>query len=91
MRGHWAIENGLHWVLDVVFREDQSRIRHRRGAQNFALLRKLALTLLKNETSHPTRSVVGKRKCAGWGHDYLFEVLASARPSSDRAPARTPR
>jgi predicted transposase YbfD/YdcC len=53
VRGHWSIENGLHWVLDVVFHEDalpinRARIRDRRGAQNFARLRKLALMLLKN-------------------------------------------
>jgi predicted transposase YbfD/YdcC len=80
VRGHWAIENGLHWVLDVVFDEDHSRIRHRRAAQNFALLRKLALTLLENETSNPRLSLARKRKRAAWGKDYLFTVLAAAKP-----------
>jgi predicted transposase YbfD/YdcC len=86
VRGHWAIENSLHWVLDVVFDEDQSRIRHRRAAQNFALLRKLALTLLKNESSDPKMSSAGKRKRAAWDHDYLLLVL-SAAPRTD-LPAR---
>ena len=73
--------HSLHWVLDVVFHEDHSRIRDRRAAQNFALLRKLALTLLKNETSDPKKSIARKRKRAGWDHDYLFQVLAAAQPA----------
>jgi predicted transposase YbfD/YdcC len=81
VRGHWATENGLHWVLDVVFDEDHSRIRHRRAAQNFALLRKLALTLLKNETSDPRLSLARKRRRAAWGPDYLFTVLAASSKS----------
>lgn len=86
VRGHWAIENNLHWVLDVVYGEDQSRIRDRRSAQNFALLRKLSITLIKNETSNPKLSGKAKRKCAAWGHDYLFKILAAAHPTD--APAR---
>ncbi len=85
VRGHWAIENGLHWVLDVVFDEDHSRIRHRRSAQNFALLRKLALTLLKNESSRPKMSVVGRRKRAAWENDYLFQILAAVGPKAQSA------
>jgi len=85
IRGHWAIENGLHWVLDMVFDEDHSRIRHRRAAQNFALLRKLALALLKSEPSEAKKSIARKRKRAGWDHDYLFTVLAAARTAG--APA----
>jgi predicted transposase YbfD/YdcC len=82
VRGHWGIENGLHWVLDMVFDEDHSRIRDRRAAQNFALLRKLALTLLKNEPTEAKKSIARKRKRAGWDHDYLFLVLsAAAKPT----------
>jgi predicted transposase YbfD/YdcC len=84
VRGHWGIENGLHWVLDMVFDEDHSRIRQRRAAQNFALLRKLALSLLKNEPTDGKKSVARKRKRAGWDHDYLFLVLAAG---SNRAPS----
>lgn len=86
VRNHWAIENGLHWVLDMVFDEDHSRIRHRRAAQNFALLRKLALALLKNEPTDAKKSVARKRKRAGWDHDYLFMVLAATSHAS--APSR---
>jgi predicted transposase YbfD/YdcC len=85
VRGHWAIENGLHWVLDMVFDEDHSRIRDRKAAQNFALLRKLALALLKNEPVHANKSIVRKRRRATMDTDYLFLVLAAAdkpRPSA---------
>jgi predicted transposase YbfD/YdcC len=78
VRGHWGIENDLHWVLDMVFDEDHSRIRDRRASQNFALLRKLALTLLKNEPTEAKKSIARKRKRAGWDHDYLFLVLSAA-------------
>jgi predicted transposase YbfD/YdcC len=79
IRAHWSIENSLHWVLDVVFDEDQSRIRRGHGAHNFALLRKLALGLLKQECSDPRMSLARKRKRAGWDHDYLFKVLETLR------------
>lgn len=73
VRGHWAIENKLHWVMDVVFGEDQSRARAGYAAQNLALLRRLALNLLKKETKK--RSLRGKQKDAGWDHAYLLKVL----------------
>jgi predicted transposase YbfD/YdcC len=76
IRGHWAVENGLHWVLDVVFDEDSCRIRQGHGAENFALLRKLALALFKQETS-AKKSVAMKRKRAGWDHLYGLRVLAA--------------
>ena len=85
VRGHWGIENGLHWILDMVFDEDHSRIRQRRAAQNFALLRKLALGLLKNEPTQAHKSVARKRKRAEWDHDYLFRVLAAATPAEAAA------
>lgn len=77
IRAHWSIENSLHWVLDVVFREDESRVRSRGGAANLAALRKLALVLLKLEQSSPGRSIARKRKIAGWTPDYAFDILSN--------------
>jgi predicted transposase YbfD/YdcC len=77
-RRHWSIENELHWVLDMTFDEDQSRIRDRTGATNLALLRKMALALLKREQSDPRKSIAMKRRRVGWDNDYLFKVLAAA-------------
>jgi predicted transposase YbfD/YdcC len=74
VRGHWGIENSLHWVLDVTFDEDQSRARDRRLADNIAWLRRLAIGLLKQ---HPSKhSIKGKRQIAGWSNHFLTEVLA---------------
>jgi hypothetical protein len=73
------VENGLHWCLDVGFGEDRCRIRDREGAQNFALLARLALTLLKRETSL-RRGIAGKRKQAGWVDAYLLRVLSAGFP-----------
>jgi predicted transposase YbfD/YdcC len=80
IRRHWAIENELHWVLDMTFDEDHSRIRDRNSTMNLALLRKLALSLLKRERSDPHKSIAMKRRRAGWDNDYLFTVLAAAAP-----------
>lgn len=74
VRAHWSIENSLHWVLDIAFREDESRIRKDHGPQNFATLRQMALNLLKQETTRK-RSIKGKRLAAGWDEDYLLKVL----------------
>jgi len=74
VRDHWHIENRLHWVLDVAFREDDSRIRTGNAAQNMAVLRHIALNLLKREQS-TKRSIRGKRLKAGWDEDYLAQVL----------------
>jgi len=76
IRGHWGIENSLHWVLDVAFREDESRIRKDHAPENFAILRHMALNLLKKEKS-TRRSVKTKRLKAGWDNDYLAKVLNS--------------
>ena len=74
VRAHWHIENRLHWVLDVTFREDDSRIRTGNAAQNMTVLRHMALNLIKQEQS-TRRSVRGKRLKAGWDEDYLAKVL----------------
>jgi predicted transposase YbfD/YdcC len=73
-RQHWSIENSLHWVLDVAFREDDIRIRKGYGAENFAILRHIALNLLKQEQT-TTVGVQNKRLKAGWDHTYLEKVL----------------
>jgi predicted transposase YbfD/YdcC len=74
VRGHWGIENSVHWILDVAFREDESRIRKGNGAENFALLRHIALNLLKQEKSSKV-GVKIKRNKAGWDNNYLLKVL----------------
>lgn len=74
VRRHWAIENELHWVLDVVFDEDQSRIRQKIAAQNFAMLRKIAITILKQDSTK--QGIKGKRQRAGWDDTYLLHLLS---------------
>lgn len=78
VRRHWAIENELHWVLDRVFDEDQSRIRQGYAAENAALLRKIALSLLRQEPS--TQSLKGKRLQAAWNDQYLAQVVGLPAP-----------
>src|ERR671938_931753 len=83
IRKHWSIENTLHWVLDVTFREDDSRVRDRRAARNLALLRKIALNLVGRDRSTKA-SVRAKRKKAAWNDDYMFQLLAgSTRPMAE--------
>lgn len=74
VRGHWAIENQLHWSLDVTFREDHNQTRTGFAAENLALIRRLALLLLKRETSVKV-GLQAKRLRAGWHNDYLLKVL----------------
>jgi predicted transposase YbfD/YdcC len=74
IRSHWGVENSLHWVLDVTFDEDRSRIKKENAPENFGLLRRLALCLLKKETTSK-RSIKGKRLKAGWDDGYLLRVL----------------
>ena len=74
VRGHWGVENKLHWVLDAQFREDQSRARAGFAAENLATLRRLALNLLKKETTKK-RGIRGKQLNAGCDHSYLLRLL----------------
>jgi predicted transposase YbfD/YdcC len=74
IRRHWSIENSLHWVLDVTFREDDSRVRHRTAARNLALLRKIALNLVAADRSRQT-SLRGRRKKAAWNDDYMLRII----------------
>jgi predicted transposase YbfD/YdcC len=73
IRGHWSIENGLHWVLDVVFREDARRVYDRKAAENVAFLNRLALSLLRGDAGKSSMKV--KRKRAGWSIPYLAQLL----------------
>jgi predicted transposase YbfD/YdcC len=75
IRNHWRIENGLHWVLDVGFREDASRVRERDAARNLALLRRIALNLARADTSLKA-SLKGKRKYAGWDDTFMAALIA---------------
>ena len=74
IRSHWGIENSLHWVLDVAFGEDKSMKRNEISVQNFSIINRIALNLVKNEKSKK-RSVKGKRLDAGWNNDYLIKIL----------------
>ncbi len=74
VRGHWSIENQLHWRLDVQFREDDRRIRKGNAAEIYSRLCRIALNLLKADTSVKL-GVKGKRLTAGWDHDYLLKLI----------------
>jgi predicted transposase YbfD/YdcC len=74
IRSHWSIENILHWQLDVNFREDQSRMRTKNNCENFAAIRRMAITLLKQETTKKL-SMKCKRLLAGWDNEYLLKIL----------------
>ena len=76
-RGHWAIENTLHWVLDVTFREDLSRRRIGHGAKNMAVVRHFALNLVRQVADN--RSIKRRRKRAAWDSQYLLEILGPPR------------
>ena len=75
IRDHWHVENKLHWQLDVSFDEDQNRLRSGFAAENFSLMNKIALNLLKNEKSVRI-GVKNKRLKAGWDNRYMAKVLA---------------
>jgi len=75
IRGHWGIENSLHWVLDVALREDECRVRSGHAATNLATLRHMALNLLRQDTTKK-RGIRTKQKIAGWDHRYLIKLLS---------------
>jgi len=75
IRSHWAVENALHWVLDVTFREDDSRVRDRIAARNLALLRKIALNIVGRDRASKA-SVRARRKRAAWNDAYMLKLLA---------------
>ena len=74
IRDHWGVENCVHWLLDVAFYEDASRTRKDNGAENFSIVRRVALNLLQQETSCKL-GVKSRRKKAGWSQEYLLQVL----------------
>jgi predicted transposase YbfD/YdcC len=76
VQSHWGIETKLHWVLDIAFREDDSRVRKGHADENFAIARHIAINKLKNETSCK-RGIKAKRKKAGWNDEYLLKVLGT--------------
>lgn len=73
VRTHWHIENRLHWVLDVVFHDDLARLRTGHGPQNMAVVKHIALNLLRD--AKPTTSLKNRRKLAGWNLDYLYAII----------------
>jgi predicted transposase YbfD/YdcC len=77
VRGHWAIENNLHWTLDVTFNEDRSRLRIGHGAKNMAVVRHFALNLVRQ--INDKRSIKRRRKCAAWDPKYLIQILGAVR------------
>lgn len=76
IQSHWGIETKLHWVLDIAFREDDSRVRKGHADENLAIARHIAVNKLKNEASSKV-GIKTKRKKAGWNEDYLLQVLAA--------------
>jgi predicted transposase YbfD/YdcC len=86
IRKHWQIENSLHWVLDVTFREDDCRVRERTAVRNFALLRKIALNLIGRHQGSRA-SVRSRRKMAAWDNEYMRQLLTGifgGQPSAQR-------
>jgi predicted transposase YbfD/YdcC len=80
-RGHWGVENSLHWSLDVSFNEEQSRVRKGFAGENLVVIRHLTLNLLKREETVKS-GIAAKRKRAGWDNRYLEKLLTLALPSS---------
>ena len=84
-RGHWGVENKLHWCLDVTYREDESRLRKGHADENFSRLRRIAMNLLRQDTRHKD-SLRGKTIMCGWDNNYLLEVLGLKANSGPDAP-----
>lgn len=76
VRSHWAIENSLHWVLDVAMHQDQTRIRTDHAPENLAILHHIALNLLKQDRTEKL-GIKNKRLAAGWDHDYLLRLVVT--------------
>ena len=76
IRGHWGIENSLHWVLDVVFNEDKARNRKDHSAANMTIIRHMAVNLVKNDKSSKA-SIRGRRLKAGWDNNYLLKIISA--------------
>ena len=75
MRQHWAIENDLHWRLDVMMREDACVVSRDNAPENLSIIRRLILNMLKLDTAHPKKSVRLRRKRAGWDDEERMRVL----------------
>ena len=73
---HWGIENSVHWLLDLSFREDESRIRTGNAPENMAIVQHMALNLLRQDQKSKT-SIKARRKLAGWDNDYLLSILSN--------------
>ena len=73
IRNHWQIENSLHWVLDVTFRQDECRIRTGNAAANFATIKHAAINLLRNDPDK--MSIPQKRHSAAWDDDYMYQII----------------
>lgn len=84
IRSHWGIENSVHWVMDMVFREDESRMRKGHSPENFAILRRVALNLVKRDTTSKF-SLKARRKAAGWNNDYLERLLFAPDKSFEQS------
>ncbi len=81
IRTHWGIENSVHWVLDVIFKEDSSQIATGNAAENLSILRRLSLNLLRLDPDKKT-SLRAKRKKSGWNDSYLSKILGFASVNS---------
>jgi predicted transposase YbfD/YdcC len=78
VRKHWYVENKLHWVLDVVFKEDYCRVRTGNGAENLTTIRKIALNTIKRDNTVKT-SIKNKRKMCGWDDNYALNILKNMK------------
>ena len=76
IRNHWGIENKLHWVLDVHLKEDNDQKSERKSARSFALLKRIALNIVRTKDTTPKRSLRRKLKHPAWDDNYLLEMLS---------------